>query len=51
MSCLDVNRDGDLFAYIPNNHEVYITEYTGSGFNTIQVLKEDDQLVTNVDWT
>ena len=50
VSCLAVNRDGTLFAYSPNNHEVHIAEYTGSGFNTIQVLKEHDQLVTSVDW-
>jgi WD40 repeat protein len=50
VSCLAVNRDGTLFPYIPNNHEVHIAEYTGSGFNTIQVLKEHNQLVTSVDW-
>lgn len=50
LSCLAVNHDGTLFAYSPNNHEVHIAEYTGSGFNTISVLKEHDQLVTSVDW-
>jgi len=50
VSCLAVNGDGTLFAYSPNNHEVHIAEYTGSGFNTISVLKEHDQLVTSMDW-
>ena len=50
VSCLAVNRDGTLFAYSPNNHEVHIAEYTGSGFNTISVLREHDQLVTSIDW-
>ena len=31
VSCLAVNRDGTLFAYSPNNHEVHIAEYTGAG--------------------
>ena len=50
VSCLAVNRDGTLVAYSPNNHELHIAEYTGSGFTTISVLKEHDQLVTSVDW-
>ena len=50
VSCMAVNGDGTLFAYSPNNHEVYVAEYTGSGFNTISVLKEHDQLVTSIDW-
>jgi actin related protein 2/3 complex subunit 1A/1B len=50
VSCLAVNRDGTLVAYSPNNHEVHIAEFTVSGFNTIKVLKEHDQVVTSVDW-
>ena len=50
VSCMAVNRDGTLFAYSPNSHEVHIAEYSGSGFNTISVLKEHDQLVTSIDW-